>query len=895
MFARVLAATWMLHVACACVYLTMAVLVIARRPREPLNRACGALILCFFHWSACLAVSHHPDASRATAQLFYSIGSLAWGSFASLTVLFIAVFWRPTLLRWPWFWVALVLPPIIVIEAQWTGRLATAYPLFPWGHGFVWRDSLQTNFFIAHYAIYMVGALALLLVASFSAGTPPVRRVQARIIVFSAILPLVAGSLTDVELPRAGAFVVPNMAPDFTIIWVFGLVYAIVKYRMLELTPAVAADRVVETMSDALFLVQPDGCIAWANPAAVGLFGYAITELRGQSISHFLDEDRGGEPLLRSGRHDLAVRRKDGHRLEIVLSMAEIRGGLAELAGWVCVATDVTARSLAEAELRRAHDTLESRVVERTEELQRLNIRLVSEIGERKRSEDHYRLLIESMHEGLWVLDQDDRTTLVNSCLGTILDFSPAELLGRPLLDFVGEASTALCRETLRNAHRGQAGQGDWQLSGRDGKTRNTIVQLSPLRGEAGAYLGCVVTVMDVTERESMRAQLSRAERLASMGLMAAGVGHEINNPLTYVIGNLEEIARTVEQHPAGLIAAIPPVAALAREALKGTYRVREIVKELRRFSRAENHHGPAIDAHDAIEEAIKVAQAEIRPRARLVRKFAPRLPAVEANRTGLSQVMLNLLLNAAQSIVEGAPEENEIRVQTWHDGDGVSIQVSDTGTGIRPEHLDKIFDPFFSTKQASDGQGLGLAISHEIIAAAGGRLSVKSRLGAGTEFVITLREGILADGAVPLPLLVDTSLGAANNPASPAAVAQARILIIDDEDLIRRVLIRQLERYFRVVDVASAEQAKELLTADPHFDLLFCDMMMPGMSGMALADWIHSRAPTLTQRIIFMTGGAFTRHAETYLASAANPVLEKPFQAGQVLKVARETLGRLA
>jgi PAS domain S-box-containing protein len=690
----VTAATWMLHIACACVYLTMAVLVVARRPQAGLNWACGVLILCFFHWSACLAVSHHPSTSAATAELFYDLGALSWASFASLAVLFIAVFWRFRYLRSRWFWAALVLPPAIVIHAQWTGRLAAAYPTYPWGHGFAWRHSPQATFYIAYYALYMVGGLGALLLASFAPG-PAVRRRQARVIGLSAIVPLVAGSLTDVWLPRSGSHRIPNMAPDFTLIWVVGLVYAIVRYRMLELTPAVAADRVVETMPDALFLLQPEGRIAWANPAAVQLFGHSRVELREMSLGdlfqlHPTAAAPSGARLLAAGRQDLGGRRQDGGRVDIGLSLAELRGGLGELAGWVAVATDVTSRNQAEAELRRARDTLESRVVERTEELQQVNRRLVDEISVRQRSEEHYRLLIESMHEGLWVLDPEDRTTLVNSRLAAILGCRAADLVGRKLVDFVGEDSLGACTATLKAAHLGQAGQGDWQIEawpgrrqevpgedpvsgrielgraraddadgageppadgaghGHDGwngalrppRRLNAIVQISPLLGAgAGAgdgegtdrgsgYLGAVLTVMDVTERESMRAQLSRAERLASMGLLAAGVGHEINNPLTFVIGNIEEILRLEAARapsPAEQDAVPPgppsPVARLADEALAGTFRVREIVRDLRRFSRAETPEVSPIDVREPIEEAIRLAHNQVRFRARLVRE----------------------------------------------------------------------------------------------------------------------------------------------------------------------------------------------------------------------------------------------------------------------------------
>src|SRR5882672_8996936 len=201
---------WLTHVTCAAIYLAMAVLVVSSRPRATLNRTCGLLIVCFAFWCACLAVSHHPEVSKATAARYYDLGSLAWGSFASLAVLFMASFWRPALLRSKLFVAALIIPPAVVIHAQWTGGLAADYLARPWGYAFVWRRSAQATFFIAYYSIYMVGALASLLWASLKEKAP-VKRRQARIIATSALLPLILGSLTDVVLPNAGIFRVPNL------------------------------------------------------------------------------------------------------------------------------------------------------------------------------------------------------------------------------------------------------------------------------------------------------------------------------------------------------------------------------------------------------------------------------------------------------------------------------------------------------------------------------------------------------------------------------------------------------------------------------------------------------------------------------------------------------------
>ncbi|HET6283332.1 MAG TPA: ATP-binding protein, partial [Polyangia bacterium] len=254
------------------------------------------------------------------------------------------------------------------------------------------------------------------------------------------------------------------------------------------------------------------------------------------------------------------------------------------------------------------------------------------------------------------------------------------------------------------------------------------------------AALRLQAPIVDAAEQRRLDSELIQAERLTALGTLAAGVAHEINNPLTYVLANIGFVAERLERarkEPIPGVAFEPDevlaemTAALA-EAEEGAQRVRRIVRDLRIFATGDEERFGPVDLHHALESAISVAWGEIRHRARLIRKLGP-VPTVEANESRLSQVFLNLLVNAAQAIREGGADQNEIRVITETDPVGRAvIQVQDTGSGITDDVIGRVFDPFFTTKPIGVGLGLGLFVSHGIVTALGGEIRVESAPGQG-------------------------------------------------------------------------------------------------------------------------------------------------------------------
>jgi signal transduction histidine kinase len=423
------------------------------------------------------------------------------------------------------------------------------------------------------------------------------------------------------------------------------------------------------------------------------------------------------------------------------------------------------------------------------------------------------------------------------------------------------------------------------------------------LKGSLGRLpLAVEREVRDAAVRATQRRlseQLVISERMASAGMLAAGVAHEINTPLAVVMTNLEFVTDmlgrlTPEMHslvvrgrrndddPEGAARLEDHLKELdgplgdAREAVQ---RIRGIVRDVKLFSRPHQEERGPLDVRDVVESSIRMASTEIRHRARLVKEYGD-VPLVDSNEARLGQILLNLLVNAAHAIPEGQADRNEIRIVTRTAADGRAIiEVRDTGTGIPKGILPRIFDPFFTTKPVGVGTGLGLSLCHRMVTDLGGTIAVESEVGQGTVFRVTLPP---ATNARPAP---------APAPAAGELVRRARILVLDDEIAFGRALERSLGRYHDVVTMTSSTEALAQIVGGDRFDAILSDLMMPQLTGMDLYEELCQIAPDQAERMIFLTGGAFTERAREFLDGLANPCVEKPFEMAYVLELIALTL----
>jgi CheY-like chemotaxis protein len=349
---------------------------------------------------------------------------------------------------------------------------------------------------------------------------------------------------------------------------------------------------------------------------------------------------------------------------------------------------------------------------------------------------------------------------------------------------------------------------------------------------------------------------------------MAAGLAHEINNPLSFVTANLRYALDGLPKNPARQAAqgaaaqSFVEVEDALREAEIGGKRIAQIVSSLQTFVRQPDPSDSRASPAEARRWALNITQLELRRRARVVTEIAD-LPQVRCNETRLSQVFINLLLNAAQAIPPGGPHEHRVSVVGRVDGDGwVVVEVSDTGEGIAPAVLGRIFEPFFTTREIGQGAGLGLSISHAIVESAGGQLTATSEVGRGSTF------------RVRLPV----APGQQKAPAGPGQPGRRRILVIDDEPMILRLVQRILADEHQVTTLDSAEKALVLLAEGARFDVIICDLMMPGLNGIDLHSALVRDYPDQVERIVFISGGATSARTADFLAQFPDHQLEKPF-----------------
>lgn len=590
------------------------------------------------------------------------------------------------------------------------------------------------------------------------------------------------------------------------------------------------------------------------NRGAEEVFGWKFEEVLGRPLAELIgvvDVDPSREQILRQ-LQDAGVwagerqqRRKDGSVVNVLLSASALTDEAGKLAGIMLIGRDLTRQQESESAIRQLASIVES-------------------------STD---AILSGTLEGI--------VRTWNRGAQQLLGYEASEIIGRSIDCLVPEEKREEQRQIGAQIYRREHPPPfETVLLRKDGSRVDVSVTLSPILTREGTTIGVSSIVRDITKHRRLEQQVMLSERLASVGMLAAGVAHEINNPLAYVRGNLELVLRELKQSSSAALAlASGEFVQLIDGARDGADRIARIVQGLKTFSRAEHAPYSVLALQSVLEAAVSLTQNELRHSARLVRDYA-NTPPILGDEGRLVQVFVNLLVNAAHALKETEAHTGEIHLILHTDEQGRAVaEVRDTGNGIPESSRQHIFDAFFTTKPVGTGTGLGLSISHSIIEAHGGDISFESELGAGTTFRVTLPAPRAKAVSEKPPAAIEQEIRSAR---------RAKILVVDDEPMIVRYLMVVLSTDHDVTTCTSAEQAMDVLRKGERFDAILCDLMMPGLTGMDLHAELKRLDPEQAERMIFITGGAFTAASRQFLETVANRRLDKPFTTAKVLELSR-------
>jgi PAS domain S-box-containing protein len=587
-----------------------------------------------------------------------------------------------------------------------------------------------------------------------------------------------------------------------------------------------------ETATDAIYTLDPQGAFTSVNEATCHLAGRDRGDLLGRSPLPFIASSESGmvkeqfkAALLGTARrYECNFLRPDGSRRLASVTNSPIRHG-SHVIGILGVARDIT-------EERERDLALE-------------------------RSEIRYTQLVESASDAIFTADTSGNMTAVNRSLEEATGKRRDQLLGLPVFTLIDSRDRAAAEDALKAGLAGGFPRGQLRYLDGNGELRHCSLTVTPLT-EGDTVTGVLGIVRDVTDEHRLTEQLMQQEKLAAVGELVSGVAHELNNPLASVMA----FAQLLLAAPADIPPDREAIDAINQEAKRAA----KIVANLLTFARQHQPERTVADLNRVVQDTLELRRYALRTaQVEIDTTLDPDLPLTWADPFQLQQVVLNLLTNAEHALTNWHGEKR-ITISTSTRGDQLIISVGDTGPGVPPENVSRIFNPFFTTKPVGEGTGLGLSISDGIVREHDGRIRVESQPGRGATFEIELPHSsppfaTPADSDQPVAILPGTK----------------RMLVVDDEAAIRHAVSIFFRSLGHVVDVASTGAEGLSRARSTKYDTMLLDLRLPDTTGDAILRELE-REGCVPDRVVFVTGDTQSEAARTVLAATGCDVVGKPF-----------------
>ncbi len=498
---------------------------------------------------------------------------------------------------------------------------------------------------------------------------------------------------------------------------------------------------------------------------------------------------------------------------------------------------------------------------------------VVRDIEEMKKAQTARVILataVDQAAERVLITDPDGRIVYVNPAFELITGFSRAEAVGQaPSIIESGLHDNVFYEKIWQTISAGEVWRGQMINRAKDGALIHEHSTISPVLDDSGAIINYVQIATDITAEESLRHQLAQSQKMEAIGTLAGGIAHDFNNVIQAITGYTELAMDQISPEST-------PYRNL-QKVMSAARRSRDMVRQILAFSRRSQPEQKVFDICPLLKEGLKFLRAAIPSTINIESKVSPKPCRVFADPTQIHQVLMNLCVNASQAIT-GA--KGTITVEVNHanlneaftslhpplqPGNHVRLEISDDGSGIPPEILGKIFDPYFTTKEAGQGTGLGLSVVHGIVSGCNGAITVAGRPDGGAEFTVYFPE-INNNGQA----------SEVEDEPRPVPRGSERILVVDDESVLLEMYERQLNRLgYQVTVSQSAQEALGLLSAKDAFDLVVTDLMMPGISGLDLAREISRKWPVIP--VIICTGWSERISEEEKVQANIRAIVVKP------------------